>query len=322
MAIGVGDTRDDGDMGGVGRELVRTGSGMTDAATEHPLQEQVALVVGGTRGIGLAVASALAAAGAAVADTGRDRDAVDSATDRLSAEGARAIGIAGNMADASVADTTVSRAVDAFGRLDALVHCAGTAEPRNSSIRTITSEDWHGLIDAHLNSAFEACRASVPHLLESGGRIVTTSSHAYQGIYGGTGYPAGKGAVNSLTYALAAELAADRVRVNGICPGARTRLSTGEDYEAHVRGLNERGLLSDDMLAASLAPEPPELVAPLYVLLASKLSDPVTGRVFSAAGGYVGLHDLPAESMLGFRDCDAEGPWPLEELAAVLPKGP
>ncbi len=75
------------------------------------------------------------------------------------------------------------------------------------------------------------------------------------------------------------------------------------------------------MLAASLAPEPPELVAPLYVLLASTLSAPVTGRVFSAAGGYVGLHDLPAESMLGFRDCDAEGPWPLEELAAVLPKG-
>ena len=84
-------------MAGVGPELVWTGSGMMHAATEHPLQEQVALVVGGTRGIGLAVASALAAAGAAVAVTGRDRDAVDSATHRLSAEGARAIGIAGNL---------------------------------------------------------------------------------------------------------------------------------------------------------------------------------------------------------------------------------
>lgn len=318
MATGVGDTRDDGDRGRTGRALHGIVSAMIDAAAERPLREQAALVVGGTRGIGLAVASALAAAGAAVAVTGRDHDAVDSATDRLAAEGARAIGIAGNMADASIADTTVSRTLEAFGRLDALVHCAGTAEPPNSSIRTITSEDWHGLIDAHLNSAFEACRASVPHLLDCGGRIVTTSSHAYQGIYGGTGYPAGKGAVNSLTYALAAELAADGVRVNGICPGARTRLSTGEDYEAHVRGLNERGLLSDDMLAASLAPEPPELVAPLYVLLASNLSDPVTGRVFSAAGGYVGLHDLPAESMLGFRDCSSEGPWPLADLAELL----
>jgi NAD(P)-dependent dehydrogenase (short-subunit alcohol dehydrogenase family) len=87
---------------------------------------------------------------------------------------------------------------------------------------------------------------------QGGGSIVNTSSFAFLGDSGGTGYPAGKGAVNSLTLAIAAELKEHGVRAN-VCPGARTRLSTGPDYVAHVTELNRRGLLDDVSLQGSRA---------------------------------------------------------------------
>ncbi len=79
---------------------------------------------------------------------------------------------------------------------------------------------------------------------------MNTSSFAFLGDYGGTGYPAGKGGgVNSLTLALAAELKEHGVRANAVCPGARTRLSEGSDYEQHIAELNRRGGLLDDVSA-------------------------------------------------------------------------
>jgi NAD(P)-dependent dehydrogenase (short-subunit alcohol dehydrogenase family) len=279
------------------------------------LDGQAVAVVGGSRGIGRAAALALAAEGASVVVNGRSGDAVAETCAAIEGAGGRAAAAVGNAARAEDARRVVECALDTLGRLDALVHCAGVAEPPGSSILEITSDAWHGLLDAHLTSVFESCRAAAPHLVAAGdGRIVTTSSHAYQGLYGGTGYPAGKGGVNSLTYALAAELAEHGVRANAVCPGARTRLSTGPDYEAHIRSLHARGLLPDAVRDASLAPPLPELVAPLYVLLASTLSHPVTGRLFSAAGGYVGLHARPSERLVAFRD-PASGPWPLDALA-------
>jgi 3-oxoacyl-[acyl-carrier protein] reductase len=280
------------------------------------LAGEVALVVGGTRGIGRAVALALAAEGASVVVNGRASDAALETCAAIEAGGGRAAVAVGNAAQPEAAARAVACALDTFGRLDALVHCAGIAEPPSSSILEITSEAWHELLDAHLTSAFESCRAAAPHLVaRGGGRIVLSSSHAYQGRYGGTGYPAGKGGVNSLTYALAAELAEHRVRVNAICPGARTRISSGPAYEAQIESLHARGLLSDAVRDVSLAPPPPEHAAPLYVFLASAHSHPVTGRLFSAAGGYVGVHATPGERLVGFRDAEKQGPWPQGELA-------
>lgn len=280
------------------------------------LAGEAAVVIGGSRGIGRAVALALAAEGASVVVNGRASDAVLDTCAAIEASGGRAAAAVGNAARPEDAARAIACARDSFGRLDALVHCAGIAEPPGSSILEITSEAWHELLDAHLTSAFESCRAAAPHLVAGGGgRIVLSSSHAYQGRYGGTGYPAGKGGVNSLMYALAAELAEHRVRVNAICPGARTRISSGPAYEAQIHGLHARGLLSDAVRDVSLAPPPPEHAAPLYVLLASAASDPVTGRLFSAAGGYVGLHAAPGEKLVAFRDAAKQGPWSLDELA-------
>jgi NAD(P)-dependent dehydrogenase (short-subunit alcohol dehydrogenase family) len=186
---------------------------------------QVAIVTGSTSGVGYAVAEALLDHGASVVVNGRNSEALDRAVDGLSGRG-QVSGVVGSAADPDVVDGLLSAAA-ALGELDVLVNCAGTAEPPGSSILDITLADWQELIDAHLTSMFLTCRAVAPLLVaRGGGAIVNTSSHAFTGSFGGTGYPAGKGGVNSLTYALAAELREHGVRVNAVCPGAQTRLSS------------------------------------------------------------------------------------------------
>jgi len=290
----------------------------TDADPTARLDDRVAVVTGGTRGIGRAVAEALAGAGAAVVVNGRDERAVAETVDALTATGATARGVAGSAADPTVADALVAEAV-ATGDLAAVVNCAGTAEPPGSSILTVTSAEWHALLDAHLTSAFEVCRAAAPHFVaRGGGAIVNTSSFAFDGSYGGTGYPAGKGGVTSLTYALAAELAEHGVRANVVCPGARTRLSTGDDYEAHIADLHRRGLLDDVAYAGAQDPGPPEHAAALYLFLVTDLAAGITGQVLAAAGGFLGRFPGPAVELVTWRDHHEHPPYTPAEIAGLL----
>ena len=150
------------------------------------------------------------------------------------------------------------------------------------------------------------------------GAIVNTSSFAFLGDYGGTGYPAGKGAVNGLTMAIAAELAEHGVRANLVCPGARTRLSTGPDYERHITELHRRGLLDELSTRAALDPAPPAYVAGLYAYLVSGMAAQITGQMFIAAGGFIGRFDRPSPVPLGYRDHRDNPPWSWAEIDRML----
>jgi NAD(P)-dependent dehydrogenase (short-subunit alcohol dehydrogenase family) len=183
----------------------------------------------------------------------------------------------------------------------------------------VTSAQFHDLIDAHLGTVFETCRAAVPKMVaQGGGSIVNTSSFAFLGDYGGTGYPAGKGGVNGLTVAIAAELKEFGIRANVVCPGAKTRLSTGPEFDAHIEQLNRRGLLDEVSTQAAFDAPPPEYVAPTYVYLASDLAKDVTGQIFIAAGGFVGRFDRPEPSLLAYRDHQDSPPWTVEEIHAAV----
>lgn len=285
------------------------------------MQGKAAVVTGASRGIGRAVALALAAEGASVVVNGRDAAAVDGVVAQIRREGGVAHAFVGSVADFEIAAALVEACVDRHGAIDALVNCAGVAEPDGSSILDLSAEAWHELIGVHLTGTFNTCRHAAPRMAERrAGTIVNTSSHAYLGRYGGTGYPAGKGGVNSLSFAIAAELREFGVRANAVCPGGRTRLSTGPDYERHIEALHARGLLDDVTRQASLSPPDPEHTGPLYAFLASDRSEGITGRLFTARGGYVGVHDRPSESLLAYRD-EADGPWPVEALAQEVWSG-
>jgi NAD(P)-dependent dehydrogenase (short-subunit alcohol dehydrogenase family) len=260
------------------------------------------------------VATLLAEQAAGVVVNGRDPDAVSRAAQRISG-----VAFPGSPADPEVADALIDTCVQSFGSIDILVNCAGTAEPAGSSILNVSSAQFHELLDTHLGTVFETCRAAAPKMVsQGGGAIVNTSSFAFLGDYGGTGYPAGKGAVNRLTLAIAAELKEHGVRANVVGPGAKTRLSTGPDYEAHIADLSRRGLLDDVSMAGALDAAPPEYVAPLYAYLVSDQARGVTGRILVAAGGFVGEFARPTPSLLGYRDHHDSSPWSMDELHGML----
>ena len=278
-----------------------------------------AVVVGGSRGIGAAVATLLAQHGAGVVVNGRHRDAAQSAVDAISAAGGRAVTHPGSPSDQPAAEALVDRCIDEFGAINILVNCAGIAEPPGSSILNISPAQFGELLESHLGTVFATCRAAAPTMVEQGGgSIVNTSSFAFLGDYGGTGYPAAKGAVNSLTLAIAAELKEHGVRANAVCPGAKTRLSTGPDYEAQIVELNRRGLLDDVAMQGSLDAAPPDYVAPTYVYLASELARDVTGEIFIAAGGFIGRYPRTAPALIGYRDHHDSPPWSVAELSALI----
>lgn len=288
-------------------------------SVDQKLAGRGAVVVGGGSGVGLAVASALAAHGAGVVVNSRSATAVRRAAETIARSGGKALGIAGSAADEVVAERLVSTCESAYGGIDILVNCAGIAEPFGSSILTVTTAEWRELLDSHLTTVFNTCRAAVPLMAARGaGSIINTGSFAYLGDYGGTGYPAGKGAVASLTMAMAAELKESGVRVNAICPGAKTRLSSGPDYEAHIRQLHRRGLLDEMSMRGSLDAPPPEYAAALYLYLASDAARAVTGEIFIAAGGFVGRFERPVATPLGFRDHAHQQPWSVEELNHMI----
>lgn len=281
-----------------------------------------AVVVGGSRGIGRAVAEQLAACGAGVVVNGREQEAVDDAVAAITGSGGRAVGLAGAAGTEETAAALMAACRQEYGSVDVLINCAGVAEPAGSSILSVTSAEFHELLDAHLGTVFHTCRAAAPIMAEQRhGAIVNSGSVASLGHYGGTGYPAGKGAVNALTLAMAAELAEYGVRANVICPGAKTRLSTGADYEQHIRDLHARGLLDEFTMAASLAPAPAGYVAPLYAYLTSDLASSVTGAVFVASGGFVGRFDRPAPAVLGYRDHQHSAPWSIADLHTMVTGG-
>ena len=150
------------------------------------------------------------------------------------------------------------------------------------------------------------------------GAIINTSSHSFLGTYAGVAYPAAKGGVTSLTFALATELREHGVRVNAVCPGAKTRLSTGPGYERRIHDLHQRGILSDAVRDVSLEPPDPRFAAPIYAFLASDRARGITGRVFSASGGYVGVFAQGTEKLLAYRDHRGAEPWQVGEIAAAI----
>nr|WP_053778502.1 SDR family oxidoreductase [Gordonia sp. NB41Y]EMP12091.2 short-chain dehydrogenase [Gordonia sp. NB41Y] len=288
---------------------------MTDAG----LAGRVAMVAGATRGIGLAVAYALAGSGVSVVVNGRDEAAVTTTVDEIVGGGGYAVGVCGAAGQAGVAEKMADAALSGFGALDIAINCAGIAEPAGSTVLTITEDEFREQVDAHLMSAFHITQVAGRVFAEqNSGSIVLTGSAASLGTFGGSGYPAAKGGVNALALAAAGDLTGLGVRINVVMPGARSRLSSGDDYVRHIHSLHERGILDDYTRDAALDPAPPEYVAALYEFLAGDLSSGITGQIFTASGGFIGRYDPQQPTFIAYRDHKDTAPYSMAELAEML----
>jgi len=253
---------------------------------------RVAIVTGAGRGLGRAYALGLAAEGAKVVvndlGVGTHGDATaERPADEVVAEirraGGEAVASFDDVADWEGGARIVRTAIDAFGRLDAVVNNAGFV--RDRMFVSCTPEEWDAVIRVHLRGHFCVSRHAVDHWRAEAkagrrvdARIVNTSSGAgLQGSIGQSAYSAAKAGIATLTLVQAAELARYGIMVNGLAPNARTRMTETAFAEAMKA---EEGAF--DVFA-------PENTAPLVAFLVSERSADVTGQIFELIGGKIRL---------------------------------
>src|ERR1700738_2665308 len=183
------------------------------------LEGKIALITGGSRGIGAAIAKRLAADGADVAITyTKGTDAAASVVKEIERGGRKAIAIQADATDADAVEAAVERTVATFGRLDVLVNNAGTAIPK--SFEETTLEELNRLIDVNVRGTLVATQAALKHM-KSGGRIIMIGSSVGERVLvpGLVPYSATKGAVKMFTQGLAREVGSRGVTVNNVQPG-------------------------------------------------------------------------------------------------------
>jgi 3-oxoacyl-[acyl-carrier protein] reductase len=192
---------------------------MAGSTQDRPLAGKVALVTGGSRGMGAAIAKRLAADGASVAVTySKGVDAAASVVRAIEGTGGRAIAIQADAADADAVRDAVERTVSTLGRLDVLVNNAGTAIPK--PFEEATLEEMDRVLAMNVRGVFVATQASLKHMT-SGGRIIMIGSTVGERVAapGLVPYAATKGAVKMFTQALAREIGSRGITVNNVQPG-------------------------------------------------------------------------------------------------------
>jgi 3-oxoacyl-[acyl-carrier protein] reductase len=243
-----------------------------------PLEGKVAIVTGGSRGIGAEIGARLAEDGAAVVVSGRDADRLERAVRGLEAQGGAALGIVADAASREDCERLVNTARQHFGRIDILVNNAGMTH--DELLVRMKDEDWDRVMDVNLRSAFLMTRAVTKALVRGkrGGRIINISSTAgAMGNAGQANYSAAKAGLLGFTKASARELAHWSILVNAVAPGL---IET--DMTANLPAAAREALLSQVPLKRSgTAREVAEVVR----FLAGDGATYITGQVFHVNGG-------------------------------------
>ena len=245
------------------------------------LDGRVALVTGASRGLGAAIAVALAEAGADVACHGNTHSP-DETCERIAQTGRRSLAVLGDLQERETPSRLIETTLNHFGQLDILINNAGMI--RRAPAAEHAEADWDAVLNVHLTSVFRLAQLAGRHMLARGsGKIVNLASLlSFQGGITVPGYAAAKGGVAQLTKALANEWAARGVNVNAIAPGyMRTDATMALQHnETRNRQIIER-------IPAGRWGEPYE-VAGAAVFLCSSAADYIHGHVLVVDGGWMG----------------------------------
>ena len=248
-----------------------------------PLQltGRVAVVIGGTSGIGRAIAHGLAEAGADVVPTSRRMEQVEAAAAEIEERGRRSLRVASDVSDRESLQRVLAASVEAFGKVDILVNSAGRT--KRAPTLDFAEDDWNDIIETNLTGTLRACQVFGRHMLEREyGRIINIASlSTFVALYEVAAYSASKAAVASLTKSLAVEWASRGVNVNAIAPGVfRTALNQ------KLLDETERGREFQMRTPAGRFGKVEEL-AGAAVFLASEAASFVNGEVLVVDGGFL-----------------------------------
>jgi NAD(P)-dependent dehydrogenase (short-subunit alcohol dehydrogenase family) len=250
-------------------------------AQRFSLEGKVALISGASKGIGAAMARALAQSGASVVLSSRKQAALDALADDFRRDGLEAIGIAANIGRLDDIHALVARALDAYGGIDIVINNAA-ANPVYGPLQDTDSGAFDKIIDVNLKGPFELCKKVYPVMKQrGGGSIIHISSIGGLRPEAGIGiYSVSKAAIINLTRAMAQDWGADNIRVNAICPGLiRTRFSEALWKDPATR---ERFL---QQIPLGRIGEPDD-IAGLALYLASGASAYCSGGIYMVDGGY------------------------------------
>ncbi len=247
------------------------------------LEGKKAIVTGGSRGIGRAIALMYAKEGADVLVNYHSNDAAAKDTvAEIEKLGRKGVAVAADVANYKSAQDMVEECVKQLGRVDIVVNNAGVSKP--SMLLKMSEEDWDAIIDIHLKAAFNTTQAAGRHMKEQkSGKIINVISTA--GIFGTVGqinYASAKAGIIGFTKSASRELGRYGINVNVICPGITKtemtgKLQTDEKLRKIYEGRIQLGRFAE-----------PEEIAPAFVFLASDDASYITGQVLGVDGGYIG----------------------------------
>jgi NAD(P)-dependent dehydrogenase (short-subunit alcohol dehydrogenase family) len=245
------------------------------------LAGKTAVVVGGTSGIGLAMATGLAEAGADVVATSRRTEQVEEAAKAIEAMGVRTLRLTSDVGDRASLERLCAAIVESFGKVDILINCAGKI--KRAPTMDFPESEWQSIMDTNVTGTLRACQIFGQHMLERGyGRIINIASlNTFVSLKEVTAYACSKAAVGALTKSLAVEWSAQGVTVNAIAPGVFRTALNQKLLDESERG---RELLMRTPMGRFGKTE--ELVG-VAIYLASDASSFVTGEILVVDGGFL-----------------------------------
>jgi len=289
-------------------------------------KNKAAIVTGGARGIGYAIAEALAREGAAilVLDPGGAKDGAaeegspaEQAVAQIRAAGGRAVACAESVADFDACGRAVALCIEQLGSVDIVINNAGVLRPK--MVWNMSQTDWDLVVSVHLKGQFNMIRHAAGHMRERGwGRIINMGSEAWRGTVGQINYGAAKGGVFSLTRGCARELGRYGITVNTVCPAAATRLTMDDAVKEGFRKRLAAGLITQARYDQVINMGGPEFVAPFACYLASEEAGHINGQAFRVERGMIGIYNEPElRASLSYPQDRVPS---FEELASLVPK--